>query len=190
MALLTADDLTAAVAAPTGDAAMVARLAAAADRAVRQFLGRDFTAGPFTESHPGGGRVLVLAHFPVAAVTSLRVDAARDFPTSQRAADDELPRPPGPRRDRKPGRPVRAGGAGGGAGGLHGRRDGAPDTVKQATLLLGEHWYREAKTHAATGQQNVGTAADGTVYPWGQSGGYRLPPAVLQLLRLERVPAI
>ena len=59
-----------------------------------------------------------------------------------------------------------------------------------STMLLAEHWYREAKTHAATGQLNVGTAADGTVYPWGQSSGYRLPPAVLQLLDLERVPVV
>ncbi len=65
-----------------------------------------------------------------------------------------------------------------------------PDDVKQATLMLAEHWYREAKTHAATGQLNVGTAADGTAYPWGQSSGYRLPPAVLQLLRGLREPVV
>ncbi len=80
MALLTADDLTAAVVAPAGDAALVARLTAAADQTVRRYLGRDFTAGPFTEHHPGGARLLFLAHYPVAAVTSLAVDAGREFP--------------------------------------------------------------------------------------------------------------
>lgn len=65
-----------------------------------------------------------------------------------------------------------------------------PDDVKQATLLLAEHWYREAKTHAATGQLNVGTAADGTAYPWGQVTGYRLPPTVLQLLGAAREPVV
>lgn len=189
MALLTASDLTAAVAAPSGDAALVARVAAAADQTIRRYLGRDFTAGPFTEYHSGGTRLLFLAQYPVAAVTSLRVDSLRIFPTASerptasyqvhadRGVVENLD---GPFGSRRPGT-VQV---------VYTATTDVPDTVKQATLLLAEHWYREAKTHAATGQLNIGTAADGAVYPWGQSSGYRLPPAVLQLLKLERVPAV
>lgn len=189
MALVSAVDLSAAVTAPTGDADLVARLAAAADRAVRRYLGREFAAGPFTELHPGGGQLLFLRHYPVAAVTSLAVDAAGEFPAgSVRPAASYVVHPDrgvvenrdGPFGPRLPGA-VRV---------VYAAVADVPADVKQATLLLAEHWYREAKTHAATGQMNVGTAADGTAYPWGQAAGYKLPPAVLQLLRLGREPTV
>ena len=151
---------------------------------MRRFLGQDFTAGPFTEDHPGGGRLLFLEHYPVAAVASVTVAGVEQPPTSyrvhaERGVVESLDRACS-------GRP----GSGGRCGWCTRPPLHVPDTVRQATLLLAEHWYREAKTHAATGQLNVGTAADGTSYPWAQASGYRLPPAVRELLKLEREPAV
>lgn len=199
MALLTAIDLTAAVAAPAGDADLVARVAAAADQAVRRHLGRDFTAGPFTEYHPAGARLLFLSQYPVATVSSVAVDVTRAFPIeSIRPVSSYLVHPnrgviespDGPFMPTLPGWTVRSDDYPNAVRVIYTAIDSVPDSVKQATLLLGEHWYREAKTHAATAQLNVGTLADGTVYPWGQSSGYQLPPAVMQLLNLERVPML
>ena len=173
MALLTASALSDAVDAPPGDAALIERLTLAADRAVRRFLGQDFTAGPFTEDHPGGGRLLFLEHYPVATVASVTVAGVEQPTTSyrvhaERGVVESLDAVFGPTRPRWAVRVV------------YTATTAVPDTVKQAALMLAEHWYREAKTHAATGQLNVGTAADGTSYPWAQASGYRLPPAVLQ----------
>ncbi len=183
MALLSGSDLSDAVSAPAGDANLCERVSAAADRAVRRFVGQDFTAGPFTEDHDGRGRLLFLEHYPVAAVASVTAAGVERPPTSyrvhaERGVVESLDEAFGPTR---PQWAVRV---------VYTATIEVPDTVKQATLLLAEHWYREAKTHAATGQLNVGTAADGTSYPWGQATGYRLPPAVLQLLKLERVPVV
>jgi hypothetical protein len=63
--------------------------------------------------------------------------------------------------------------------------------LKRAYAELIGHWYRQAKTFTATEQQNVlqhtvGTAV--TQYPWGQSGGYRLPAGVKQVLDMYKVP--
>jgi len=66
-----------------------------------------------------------------------------------------------------------------------------PTAVKRAYAELIGHWYRQAKTYEATGQVNVIQKTDGselTEYPWGQSGGYRLPVPVKQVLDLFRVP--
>ena len=126
---------------------------------MKRFLGRDFTAGPFTEDHSGGGRLLFLEHYPVAAVTSLTVAGVERPTTSyrvhaERGVVESLDDVFGPTRPRWAVRVV------------YTATTDVPDTVKQAALLLAEHWYREAKTHAAMGQLNVGTAADGVSYPW------------------------
>jgi hypothetical protein len=68
-----------------------------------------------------------------------------------------------------------------------------PDSVARASVELIGHWYREAKTWAATNQQNVRTKTDGTViteYLWGQSGGYSIPTTVRKLLDPFRMPVI
>jgi hypothetical protein len=169
--------------APGGDAALCTRLAAAADRAVCRFLGQDFTAGPFTEDHPGGGRLLFLEHHPVATVTSVTV-AGTERPTTsykvhaERGVIESLDDPFGSGRPKWAVRVV------------YTASTAVPDSVKQAVQMLAEHWYREAKTHAATEQLNIGSTGAGVSYPWGQATGYRLPPAVLQLLKLERTPAV
>jgi hypothetical protein len=196
VALVTDSDLTAAVSAPAGDAALVARLTAAADRAVKQYLGREFAAGPFTEYHPGGGRLAFLRHYPVNAVTSLAVDANREFPASgARPATSYLVH-----TDRGvienlggpfvPGRSGRPDDSPGSVRVVYTAATAVPADVSHAALMLAEHWYREAKTHAAGGQLNRLAAADGTTYPWGQSGGYKLPATVLALLARHRTPAV
>jgi hypothetical protein len=189
MAAVTPSQLSDAVAATAAESALVSRLAEAADRAVRRYLGRAFVAGPFTELHPGGRTLLIVEHFPVAAVTGVAVDPAGGFGPAtvrpaasyvvhaERGVIESRDGPFGPRRPAA----VQV---------TYTADEAVPDTVTQAALMLAAHWYREAKTHAATGQLNVGTAADGTAYPWGQAGGYRLPPAVTRLLDLERVPAV
>jgi hypothetical protein len=64
-----------------------------------------------------------------------------------------------------------------------------PSVILRAYTELVGHWYRTAKTHAATGQTNV-IEQTGVVYPWGQSTGYRVPPAIVELLQLERAPRV
>ncbi len=185
----------------TGDDTLLTQLQADADSFVETFCGRTFAAGPFTEYHPGGARVVFLTNYPVAAVSSVRVDPNRDF-----AAETEVPADDyvvhtsrgvvecrhGPfvpmvfewavRTDQFP-EAVRVTYTAAGV---------VPGAVCRAYTELIGHWFRQAKTHAATGQLNTaevpGTGGS-TVYPWGQSYGYPIPPGVKEVLAPFRVPA-
>ena len=67
----------------------------------------------------------------------------------------------------------------------------AAETYCRAYAELIGHWYRQVKTQVATGQLNVIQQTNGTTvteYPWGQSGGFRLPAGVLALLAPYRMP--
>jgi uncharacterized phiE125 gp8 family phage protein len=192
---------TALMIASDADNTLLTRLMDAADSFIAQYTGRAFAGGSFTETHPAGGSVLFLRNFPVASVTSLRVDPNRAFGSeTERAADTYVVHPDrgvvesltGPFLPPRPGR---------------GARNWpeavqiayttptgqVPPAVQSAFARLIRHWYREAKTHAdlnfemLTGQ-TAGT--DTKTYPWGVSGGFRLPPDVLQLLKPFRVPPV
>ena len=63
----------------SGDDTMLAQLLDAADSFIEKYTGRSFAGGTFTETHPAGGPMLFLRNFPVASVTSLKVDADRAF---------------------------------------------------------------------------------------------------------------
>ena len=58
----------------TADDALLGQLQAAADSFIETFCGRTFAGGTFTEYHPGGAKVLFLTSYPVASVTSVRVE--------------------------------------------------------------------------------------------------------------------
>src|SRR5205814_2315688 len=63
----------------TTDDALLTQLQAAADAFIDAHCGRAFTGGTFTEYHPGGSRQIFLRNYPVAAVTSVKVDPAGTF---------------------------------------------------------------------------------------------------------------
>ena len=183
----------------TADDDLLTELQAAADSFVGIFCGRSFEGGAFVEDHPGGGRLLFLRNYPVIALTSVKVDAAREF-----AADSLVPAVryavhadrgviemiDGTFVPTLPGWNVGPDAFPGAVRVAYTTATGAvPAAVRRAYADLIGHWFRQSKTHAATGQQNV-TGCAGTTYPWGQSTGYRMPESVLALLRPFRVPAM
>ena len=183
----------------SGDDALLAELQTAADSFVETFCGRSFSGGTFIEDHPGGGRLLFLANFPVAGVSSLKVDATRVF-----ASDSLIPASAyvvhanrgvielldGTFVPTLPGWNVGADAFPGAVRVVYTTATGAvPAAIARAYADLIGHWYRQAKTHAATGQLNVGESA-GVTYPWGQSTGMRIPESALALLRPFRNPVV
>jgi uncharacterized phiE125 gp8 family phage protein len=184
----------------SADDAMLTQLMDAADGFVAEYTGRAFAGGVFTETHPAGRSVVFVRNFPVASVTSLKVDAARQFgPETARPADSFVvhaargviesaggpflrPRPG--RRDDWPGclRVEYATPAG-----------QVPAAVKEAFHQLVGHWYRLAKTAADQDYQMLTERATGTdakAWPWGLAPGLRIPPGVLQLLQPHRTPPV
>lgn len=183
----------------TGDDALIAQLQAAADSFLETVCGRNFTGGTFAEDHPGGGHLLFLKNYPVTALGSLKVDATREF-----AADSLIPATryvvhadrgvvellDGTYVPTLPGWKMGAGAFPGAVRVIYTTATGAvPAAVLQAYADLVGHWYRQAKTHAATGQLNLGQSGD-TIYPWGQSSGFKIPEGVLALLRPFRLPVV
>mgnify|MGYP001806516871 CR=1 FL=1 len=181
------------------DDALLGQLQSAADSFIETFCGRAFAGGTFTEYHPGGAKVLFLNNYPVSGVTEVRVDASREFdPDTAIPADRYVLHPArgvvesddGPFVPSLPGWDVPA--------------DAFPNAVRveyttatnqipaavqRAYAELIGHWYRQAKTAAATGQVNVIESA-GTVYPWGQAVGFKIPPGVKELLHPFRGPTV
>lgn len=185
----------------TTDDAMLTQMQGAADSFIETFCRRTFAGGTFTEFHPGGAKVIFLANYPVASITSVKVDAAREFDSSTllpadryvlHAARGVVESTDGPFIPSLPGWDVPA--------------DAFPATVRvEYTTATGQvppavcrayaeligHWYRQAKTAAATGQLNVVQQTAGgvtTEYPWRQSLGYKIPDGVKELLRPFRGP--
>ena len=184
----------------SGDDAMLAQLLDAADSFIEKYTGRAFAGGTFTETHPAGGPMLFLRNYPIATVTSLKVDADRGFGStterdaatyvihSDRGVIESLSGPF-----------------------LHPYRKGSDDwpesvkvvyttatgsvpaAVKQAFSDLVGHWYRLAKTNADASflmlmENTSGTTTKG--YSWSLTRGLSIPPGVLELLAPFRVPAI
>lgn len=203
MALGTLDDVKTALGVTgTADDDLLDQLCAAAEGFVGEHCGRAFAGGSFTEYLPGGGRMAFLRNFPVDAVASVYVDASRAFAANTlrdpdtyyvHAARGVIENLDGPF---VPPRPVRSPGSElfpGAVKVTYSTTTTVPPAVQKAYTELVGHWYRQVKTHAATGQVNLlQTTAGGVVteYPWGQSGGFRVPVGVLQLLATYRVPAV
>lgn len=160
------------------DAPLITELTAAAEAFVAGFCGRDFAGGAFTETHPAAARRVFLRNYPVLAVTAVTAGGVLlDANTYVVHADrGVIALPDGP-----PGGIVVA---------YTTATDAAPPAAVIAVQELVAHWFRQVKSGQATGQLNVVgvTAADGaaTQYPWSQSAGTRLPPAVAQLLQALR----
>ncbi len=184
------------------DDAVLARLMDAAESFVAEHCGRAFAGGTFTETHPGGGDALFLRNFPVATVTAVEVDAARQFgpdtaldPTAYFVHADRgvvvstdgafLPSRSGRRGDDSPGT-VRV---------TYTTATGAvPGAVTEAFTQLVVHWYKAAKTNAEMGFGNAVQVTDSSggvrLYSYSAASGGRLPPTVLALLAAFRVPTV
>jgi hypothetical protein len=169
------------------------QLQAAADAFVVMHCGRDFAGGSFTEYFPGGDRTVIVRNYPIATVTSVKVDPAGAFGANSvrdpadyavHATEGIIESKAGPFGAVSAPRAVQV---------VYTTATGqVPAAVQRAYADLIGHWYREAKTRAATGQLNLRqSTASGSIteYAWGQSGGYRIPAGVLQLLVEYRVPA-
>jgi hypothetical protein len=178
----------------SADDTLLSQMQTAAEAYIQTFCGRAFGSGTFTEYHPGGARLVFLSNYAVGSISSIHVDVERQYPPDTLMDLSRFVLYPargviecldGTFVPRLPGWKVPI--------------DAFPNAVRVVytvpgailrayTELVG-HWYRTAKTHAATGQTNV-VEQTGTVYPWGQSTGYRVPPSVVDLLQLERAPRL
>lgn len=187
----------------TDDDALLESLAAAAESHIDEVCGRSFTGGTFTEDHAGAGRLVFLRNYPVVEVTEVRVDSAREFADNTVMNELSYFVHPDAGLVESLGRPFvmpRPGWAdkiyvfpGTVRVTYTTAEDAVPPAVQRAYAELVGHWYRQAKTFAATEQLNVLQQTDGTTvtqYPWAQSGGFKLPPGVVQLLEPYRVPRV
>ena len=184
----------------SGDDTMLAQLLDAADSFIEKYTGRSFAGGTFTETHPAGGPMLFLRNFPVASVTSLKVDADRAFGsgTERDTATYAIHADRGVVESRTGPflTPYRKGWADWpeSVKVVYTTATGSvPAAVKQAFADLVGHWYRLAKTHVDASFLSLTelTSAGNTKgYSWSLSRGLTIPPGVLELLDGFRVPAI
>ncbi len=183
----------------SADDALLTQLQLAADSYVETICGRNFNGGTFIEDHPGGGHLLFLNNYPVTGISSVKVDATRLFPADsllpatrivlhaergviQLLEDTFIPKLP----DRNVGTDAFPGAV----RVVYTTATGmVPAAICRAYADLVGHWYRQAKTHAATGQLNIGQSGD-TTYAWGQSNGFKIPEGILALLRPFRTPVV
>lgn len=184
--------------ATSDDDTLLSQLQAAADAFIEAFCGRAFAGGSYTEDHAGGARAVFLRNYPVAAISSVKVDPARGFDAAttldpaaylvhaDRGVVESLT---GPFIPSRPGWPVQPFDFPGAVRVAYTTPTGeVPGAILRAYAELVGHWYRQVKTHISTGHLNLTFQADGTGFPWGQATGFRLPEGTLQLLRPYRVP--
>lgn len=181
----------------TDDDTLLNRLLAGADAYIAGVTG-DFAGGTFTETLPAGRDMLFLRNYPVTSVTSVKVDAARQFGSdtvraastyvlhADRGLIESLTGPflPPRARDDWPAA-VQV---------VYATATGAvPAPVSEAFSQLVGHWYRQAKTFAEQEYQMLlerTSGTDGKVWSWSLASGLRLPPGVLELLAPYRVPVV
>ena len=181
----------------SSDDDLLTRLMSAAESFVEQHTRRAFAGGTFTETHPAGDRLLFLTNYPVASVTTLRVDPNRAFgTTTARAADTFVVL-----ADRGvvtsltgPFLPPRPDGWPAAVQITYSTATGqVPAAVKEALTQLVGHWYRQVKTSADVSYQMLTEKTSGTdtkAYSWSLTTGLKIPPTVLELLAPFRVPTI
>jgi uncharacterized phiE125 gp8 family phage protein len=184
----------------SGDDSLLTQLLAAAESFIEEHTGRDFAGGTFTEYHAASGSMIFLKNYPVATVTSLRIDPARQFGASterdtttyaihsNRGVIESVDGPFLP--------PYRKGSddwpesvkvvytvA----------TDSVPAAVKQAFADLVGHWYKQAKTSSDAGFLMLTESITGTTtkgYSWSLTRGLSIPPGVIELLAPFRVPSL
>lgn len=66
----------------SADDTLLGLLQDSADRFIANWCERDFEGGTFTEYHPGGSEFVHLRNYPVASVTSVKVDPTYGFGSS------------------------------------------------------------------------------------------------------------
>jgi len=176
----------------TSDDTLLGKLQAAADDFITRHCGRAFDGGSYTEDLDGGARVLVLTNYPIQAVTSVSVDSTRTFGAGTVLPSDQYFVHPDDGTIETLGAPFGRVGEPGTIRVIYTTATGSvPQAVCRAYAELIGHWYRQVKTQVATGQLNVIQETNGstvTEYPWGESGGFRIPNGVLALLAPLRVP--
>jgi uncharacterized phiE125 gp8 family phage protein len=179
------------------DDATLNLLLGAAESFVEQYTRRSFAGGTFTETHPAGGKFLFLANYPVAAVTTLRVDPNRAFgPETARAAAEYVVLADRGVVASRTG-PFLAPQLDGWPGAVQitytTPTSQVPAAVKEAYTQLVGHWYRQVKTNADLGFKMLTEDTNGTTtktFSWSLTSGLTIPSGVLQLLEPFRVPAI
>jgi len=184
----------------SSDDAVLTRLLDAADDFIATFTGRGFAGGTFTEVHAAGHDLVFLRNFPVDTLTSLKVDAARQFGTyTERAIDTfvvhtergVIESVDGPFLKPRPGKRDDWPGA---LQVVYSTPTGqVPVGIREAFCQLIGHWYRMAKTAFGQNYEMLVTQIDTNGekdWPWSVSAGEPLPPGVLQLLQPYRVPPV
>jgi hypothetical protein len=191
----------------TADDTLIGLLQDSADAAVGNFCNRDFAGGTFTEYFAGGSEFVHLRNFPVTSVTSVKVDANRQFGAdtvvstsdyvvhSERGVIQSVAGPFLPRGHiglmnaeiriwtRGP-RVVQV---------VYATATSAvPNDVKEAYARLVGHWYRKVKTDVAANFQNVQQQKYGETFVIFGAGeaDTGIPEEVKQLLAPYRVPEI
>ena len=184
----------------SGDDTLLNQLLGAAESFIQEHTGRSFAGGTFTEYLAAGGSMLFLQNWPVASVTSLRIDPARQFgSTTERdsttfaihanrgviesIAGPFLP----PYRKGSDDWPESAKVV------YTTATDSVPAAVKQAFADLVGHWYKQAKTSADASFLLLTESVNGTTtkgYSWSLTRGLNIPPGVLELLEPFRVPSL
>lgn len=183
-----------------GDDALLTQLMTAAESLIQERTGRDFSGGSFTEHHSAGGAMIFLKNWPVASVTSLRIDPARQFAAeteraattfaihSNRGVLESLDGPFLP--------PYRKGSDDWpeSAKVVYATATGSvPAAVKQAFADLIGHWFKQAKTNADANFLLLTESVSGTTtkgYSWSLTRGLTIPPGVAELLEPFRVPSL
>jgi hypothetical protein len=179
----------------SADDALLDLLRDSADAFVALHCGRDFVAGTYTEYHAGDQATVRLRNYPVASVTSVKVDVLGGFgaetvlPATAYAIDAERglihsrfgtfvslapgyefhPTEPAPRAVQV----------------VYVTTAATPADVRQAYAELVGHWYRHVKTMIAAQYQNViqQTFGDATaIFAKDQIAGLPLPADVVRLL--------
>jgi hypothetical protein len=177
------------------------RLMAAAGEWIREYTGRDWTGGTFTEVHAAGYTLVFLRNFPVETLVSLKVDPQRQFgPYTERPLTSFVVH-----RERGvvesvdgPFLPPQKGGQDDWPGALqvvYTTPSGAtPVAVREAFVQLVGYWYRLTRTALVQNHELLLSQQNGTeikTWPWSAVSGLpRMPSGILQLLQPFRAPPL
>ncbi|MCE9531643.1 MAG: phage head-tail connector protein, partial [Planctomycetes bacterium] len=174
----------------SGDDTLLGLLQDSADKFIENWCDRDFAGGTFTEYHPGGSEFVFLRNFPVASITSVKVDPGYTFGSEtllassayvvhlEGGAIESLGGPfyPAPRVVQV----------------VYTVATGqVPDDIKEAYARLVCHWYRQVKTESGSNFLNVAQQKFGDTFQiFNNSGGDAIPKEVRGMLMPYRVPRI